>query len=288
MPITGAMNDLMRLHRPLLATLLIVAGAAYGEAAAPATGNPHDGISCAMCHGRTATRAQAASLASASDPRSRTCRECHRELARTAGSNGAALGFHGGPAADCAGCHSFHEPGRLKSAVGDVQTGAVRLMRSVPGHCAACHAEGSALANLSPAHRTAAGLYHRDAAQLADASPSQGCLNCHAAGTDSPWLRETEGRMLTFNLHATHPLGVEVVAGSGSDERSLREDLDPRLRLFNGRIECQTCHSLTASSEDLLVPFEQPYDLCLGCHQMRNAKPSTGRRELMATMMAVE
>jgi predicted CXXCH cytochrome family protein len=286
----AGMNTIVRQQQALAATIFLVlaAGAAAAGPATTAPANPHDGISCSMCHGRAAIRALAVTHDTGPDPRSRACRECHRERQRPTGGAGATLGFHGDPTADCAGCHSFHEPGLIKTAVGDIRAGAARLAGALPGHCAACHAEGSSLGDLSPAHRTAAGLYHRDAAQLAEASPSQGCLNCHAAGTDSPWLRETDGQMLTFNLHATHPLGVAVVAGSGSDERTLRTDLDPRLRLFDGRIECQTCHSLTAATADLLVPFEQPYDLCLGCHKLRNAKPSPVPRELMATMMAVE
>jgi predicted CXXCH cytochrome family protein len=162
------------------------------------------------------------------------------------------------------------------------------LTGQTAGHCAACHAPGSDLARLSPAHRQAAALYHRDAALLDGTSPSQGCLNCHAAGSGSPWVREVSDRNLTFNPHATHPLGVDVVPGSGQDERRLRAVLDPKLRLFDGRLECQTCHNLTAATEDLLVPFPQPYDLCLGCHKLSNPKPSTERRELLATMVEWE
>lgn len=291
-----SMKRILRPHRAILATLFLMATASVlapasltafaGEAAAggPSTGtDPHASISCTLCHGRSAVRALAVSDHDGPDPRSRACRECHRDLDR-----GAGLGFHGPASADCAGCHSFHEEGRLKTAVGDVRGGGLRLARAVPGHCAACHTDGAALGNLSPAHRTAAGLYHRDAATLEHQSPSQGCLNCHAAGSGSPWLQATEGQELTFNLHATHPLGVEVVAGSGLDERKLRQELDPRLRLFAGRLECQTCHDLTAGTADLLVAFEQPHDLCLGCHELRNSQPPQPRRALMATMMAVE
>ncbi len=256
--------------------------------AAPAPGaddDPHAGIACSKCHLGAAARAQAASTAGGPDPRSATCRECHSRPTRRANASATALGFHDDPRADCAGCPAFHERGRLKTTVGDVRTGDGGLASTAAGHCAGCHAEGADLGNLSEAHRIAAGLYHRDAAELANASPSQGCLNCHAAGTASPWLQETGTQRLTFNLHATHPLGVEVVAGSGQDERRLRNDLDARLRLFEGRIECQTCHQLTAQTTDLLVPFAEPYDLCLGCHQLRNQRSPDERRATMATMM---
>lgn len=289
---TTGINRNLKLHLAtlLLGALALVAPAmADAQAASPATGkDPHAELSCAMCHRGASARAASFAAAGEPDPRSRTCRECHRDLARRAGGTAAALGFHRDKAADCAACHLFHERGRLKTAVGDLRTGQAGLARAVPGHCAACHADGAALGNLSPAHRAAAALYHRDAAQLADVSPSQGCLNCHAAGSGSNWQQQAGGQTLTFNLHATHPLGVAVVAGSGRDERSIRPDLDPRLRLFDGRIECQTCHSLTTTTTDLLVDFAQPHDLCLGCHQLRNARPGPRPEALMATMMAVE
>lgn len=283
------MNRTLRTHPALVAVLLLSATAAgAAEASRSDAANPHAGISCSLCHGRVATRAVLAADGAGPDPRSRACRECHRDSRLRTSGTGAALGFHGDPAADCVGCHAFHEPGRVKTAAGDVRTGGNLLAPAASGHCAACHADGADLANLSPAHRAAAGLYHREAATLATQTPSEACLNCHAAGTGSPWLRATGGQVLTFNPHASHPLGIEVIAGSGRDERSLRADLDPRLRLFDGRLECQTCHSLTAATEDLLVPFEQPYDLCLGCHKLRNPQPSSARRALMATMAPVQ
>lgn len=282
------MNRTLRTH-PALVAILVLAATSATAVAADRTGaqEPHAGISCSLCHGRSVTRAALAADGLGPDPRSRACRECHGTTGLRSSGAGAALGFHADPAADCVGCHAFHEPGRVRTAAGDVHTGS-RLTPATSGHCAACHADGADLANLSPAHRAAAGLYHRNAAALAGQTPSEACLNCHAAGTGSSWLRETGGRMLTFNRHASHPLGIEVIAGSGRDERSLRADLDPRLRLFEGRLECQTCHSLTAATPDLLVPFEQPYDLCLGCHKLRNPQPSSTRRAVMATMLPVE
>lgn len=284
------MNRNLRPHPALLATLLLLApvtGVDMPVARADVALDPHAAISCAQCHGPAVTRALAAAADGGQDPRSRTCRECHRGLDRAAGV-GAALGFHAAPTADCVGCHAFHEPGRVRTAAGDLRRGGTGLPSAASAHCAACHAAGADLGNLSPAHRAAAALYHGDAARLAEQSPSEACLNCHAAGTRSAWLHQAGGQMLTFNRHASHPLGIEVVAGSGQDERKLRQNLDPRLRLFDGRLECVTCHSLTAATPDLLVPFEQPYDLCLGCHQLRNPQPSTARRALMATMIPVD
>lgn len=280
------MERTWRMHPAYAALLLSIALPA--AAAAPADDHdPHAGIACSKCHLGNAARALAVATEGAPDPLSATCRECHSRQARRASAGATALGFHDDPRSDCAGCHAFHERGRLKTSVGDVRTGDGGLAQATAGHCAGCHRKGAVLANLSPAHRTAAALYHRDAKRLAGTSPSQACLNCHATDSESPWKLATGQERLTFNEHATHPLGVAVSAGSGRDERSLREVLDPRLPLFDGRIECQTCHSLTAATDDLLVPFEASYDLCLGCHKLRNPKPSEPPRALMATMLPV-
>jgi predicted CXXCH cytochrome family protein len=58
----------------------------------------------------------------------------------------------------------------------------------------------------------------------------------------------------------------------GSQSKGLRWKLDPRIRLFDGRIECQTCHLLGAGTDDLLVEFERKYDLCLGCHEFESPR----------------
>lgn len=280
------MKDTKRATTALVATLLwslaATCSASGSAAAAAAADDPHAGISCAKCHLGTAARAMAAATATAVDPRSRACRNCHRDVQRRGGT-AAALGFHAGDRSDCAGCHTFHQAGRLKSAVGEVRLEA-GLEQAVSDHCAGCHVAGAHLADLTGAHRTAAALYHQDAAILADQTPSQGCLNCHSAGAANRWQSRTVEASLVFSEHATHPLGVAVVPGSGQDERRIRDRIDPRLRLFAGRIECQTCHSLTAPTPDLLVAFSTPRDLCLGCHELKSA-PSERGQALMATMI---
>jgi predicted CXXCH cytochrome family protein len=280
------MKDIKRLPTALVATLfscLTAACLAAGSEAAPAE-DPHAGISCAKCHLGVTARAMSTAGTDDADPRSRACRACHRDV-RGRGATAMALGFHSGERADCAGCHTFHQAGRLKSAVGEVRLEA-GPGQSATSHCAGCHVEGARLAAMTGAHRTAATLYHEGGVVLAGQTPSQGCLNCHSAGAATDWQKRTVEEPLAFSEHATHPIGIPVVAGSGQDERRIRGRIDPRLRLFDGRIECQTCHSLSASTADLLVEFATPRDLCLGCHDLRNA-PDDHRKALMATMMSV-
>lgn len=277
------MNHKSSMPQVLMIVIMLSATPVCGDGLpAAANGDPHAGISCTLCHAGAAARAAVATVADGPDPRSRACRGCHRDVGAR-GASAVALGFHASPKADCAGCHSFHETGRLKSTVGDVRLPGSR-QRAVPGHCAGCHVDGARLSEMSGAHRTAAALYHQGGTDLAAQSPSQGCLNCHSASHASDWQNQPlEGR-LVFSEHATHPLGMVVVPGSGQDERRIRERIDPRLRLFEGRLECQTCHSLASAQPYLLVEFPTQGDLCLGCHQLRNARPERAL-ELMATMM---
>ncbi len=280
------MNDTLRTHLAVLSALLLSAASVAANGLSASAADPHEGIACARCHLGAAARAVATAGPDDPDPRSRACRTCHRDVSAKGSPASRQLGFHDDPKADCAGCHTFHDLGRLKTSVGTLTMPAEGLGDGVPAHCAGCHEPGADLSKLSPAHRAAAALYHRDAALLAGQSPSQGCLNCHASGSGSTWQGDAGGESLTFNQHATHPLGVEAVAGSGHDERRLRSPIDPRLRLFDGKVECQTCHSLTGGQRDLLVAFPTQPELCLGCHQLKNSGPTADTR-LMASMAEV-
>ena len=267
------MKDTLRTLPAVLTALLLSAAPLAANGLSASAADPHEGIACTRCHLGATARAVAASAPDDPDPRSRTCRACHRDLASRASAASAQLGFHDDPKADCAKCHVFHELGRVKTSVGELRLSSQGLGADVPAHCAGCHEAGADLGKLSPAHRAAAALYHRDAALLAGMSPSQGCLNCHSGGSGSTWQSGTGEQSLTFDQHATHPLGVMVAAGSGHDERRLRSPIDPRLRLFDGKIECQTCHALAGGRRDLLVAFPTQPELCLGCHQLKNSGP---------------
>jgi predicted CXXCH cytochrome family protein len=49
----------------------------------------------------------------------------------------------------------------------------------------------------------------------------------------------------------------------------MRAVLDPRIPLFDGNMECQSCHSLTATAKDLLRAWGSPKEMCLGCHDYK-------------------
>ncbi len=126
--------------------------------------------------------------------------------------------------------------------------------------------------NLNDAHRLAAVLYHGDSDNLVGKSPSQGCINCHDSDSSSAWKQATEELPLTFKTHASHPIGKRIIPGSGPLGNRIQRHLDTRIPLFDGRMECQSCHDLTAPTKDLLIAFAEPKQLCLGCHQLKGSK----------------
>jgi predicted CXXCH cytochrome family protein len=164
--------------------------------------------------------------------------------------------------------------------VGSLKLDAAGMKES--GHCQSCHDRRGSLGALSPAHRVAAGLYHEEASALSRLSPSQACLRCHDNTSGSTWQTATD-RQLSFNTHASHPFGVLAIPRKDNSSNWIAQEIDPRLPIFDGKIECQTCHLLTAGAEDLLVPFPRKAELCLGCHQ----EAPEGRRSTEAYLASM-
>lgn len=232
----------------LVAVALVLANIAWAETSG------HEGIACSNCHQSGAMAASA----EAGSP-SGECVGCHSAAEVSRGR------FHGTAQNRCLECHSFHEPELVTTIAGSVALKTAGNMDG--GHCQSCHDSRGNLGSLSPSHKVAAELYHREAGQLENTSPSDACLKCHSNSSDSSWQAATNGEVLAFNTHASHPYSVKVIPGKGNSSNWIAHEIDARLPLFEGKIECQTCHLLTADNDDLMVPFETKYDLCLGCHK---------------------
>jgi predicted CXXCH cytochrome family protein len=233
----------------------------------------HDQAACNLCHFASGDGAEYTGL-----NRDTQCRNCHL-LDKARGVE--ELAFHGGKKQDCARCHSFHSTDELKVPGG--RASLIALHEAGTGHCRSCHGTAGRLGELSDAHRIAANLYHGDLASLANRSPSEGCLLCHSAESKSPWKNVLPEATKTFNRHTTHPLGIPNRATRAANAFLVRLDPDKKLPLYQNRIECQTCHLITARNEDLLVSFPEKQDLCLGCHR-RNGVERSSSSVLTATM----
>lgn len=78
-------------------------------------------------------------------------------------------------------------------------------------------------------------------------------------------------RAMSF-LDGSHPIGIEYPADGyhgplGAAYHPARQ-LDERIRLVDGRVECISCHSPYSDIEHQLVMPNHGSALCLSCHDM--------------------
>ncbi len=214
----------------------------------------HDTALCGSCH------QSGNGFAGAADRlMTRECLVCHARPATVSSR------YHDTTRGQCVECHSFHEPGMISTTVGSIDL--TQAGGQDQAHCRSCHDPRGNLGALSQAHREAAMLYHREADQLQAVSPSDACLRCHSNQSGSSWQTAGAGRILTFNTHASHPYGIKVTPGQGNASNWIATQIDERIPLFDGVMECQSCHLLAVTEKGLLIPFETKYDLCRGCHK---------------------
>lgn len=177
------------------------------------------------------------------------------------------LSFHTDNSRMCINCHSFHDTKYI--TVEGVRFQPDFGSEKTKTECIACHRTGYNLDKLSKGHREARKLYHRDARSKADLSPSQSCLTCHSSSLpfNELGIDIDKSDMPVINTHASHPFEVNVIRGEGSGTNRIRMEIDQRISLNNNQIECQTCHELTSNQPYLVITFENPQDICLGCHE---------------------
>ncbi len=214
----------------------------------------HEQADCGNCHTFVASTNAAPPV-----NRSAQCLSCHSKRPSSTG-----LAFHNGNR-DCLECHNYHRTGMLLASDREFHFNfnSDRLV----AQCRTCHHDASRPRNLSPGHEAAVSVYHSDSYQLSGLTPSQGCLLCHSRTTRTMAPSTGSLEPPRFSEHASHPVGQTVVPGSGRGRNKIRTELDPRLELYNGRIECQTCHSMTSQTTYLLADFESTTALCQGCHE---------------------
>lgn len=226
---------------------------AMDKAAAP---TQHQQAACRNCHWQVDP---VASTDHDGASNTNQCRLCHTDATTARGS--LSEHFHRQMDKQCTQCHSFHETAKLTA--GDRQF-ASPADDGVRYQCRSCHNPAGSQANLSEAHLMAAvEFYHAKNGRPTDQSPSQSCQTCHADGAHTETPFDGSRPAITINRIASHPNECEVTS---SQNRSFRNPIDSRLRLFDNKIQCQSCHSLTSGVDYSLVKFAAPNDLCLGCH----------------------
>ncbi len=223
---------------------------------APVLPQSHKGIDCSRCHPLLADLNAPTSIPVIDAQ----CRECHtaQVLQRTS-----LLTFHEDLSRACSDCHFFHRPDSIYAAGREFQIAARRpQLESI---CASCHGLGQDLLALSPGHKAAARLFHSELVGSGGLSPSEACLLCHSER--SRQNLDGYGEIPQFDGRHTHPTGVTMVTSAPNEGSRIKPIVDARVQLFEGKIECQTCHSLSAQTQFHLAGFSDRNELCRACHQ---------------------
>jgi hypothetical protein len=241
----------------LIPILLIMAAVVAGSSGQAAT---HDHADCSTCHSLRAD------LTPLSDPRAgfdRQCRKCHSVPLE--GSETPSLSFHDDKERNCLDCHSFHDRTTINADGQSFRLDYHNLLLRF--QCESCHSQKGQLAKLSEGHRQAAALYHSDLPLLTSLSPSDRCLICHSRQSTPLPIPDIAAASPRFDEHASHPYGVPVQPGQSSSGGRIKTQIDPAVILFDGRIECQSCHCLTSGKADLpIVAESESTPVCFGCH----------------------
>ncbi len=167
-------------------------------------------------------------------------------------------------------CTTCHEAGPAHPRV--EARGA--LLRAEPATlCAACHdrsiqdSRGSHHASVSRAHlhRPEAGGRSRSRSEALDLE-SATCVSCHD-GTVASLARTRPPGGPMRALAGDHPIGVEQRRRWPDDHLRPAQAIDPRIRLFDGRVGCGSCHSPYAERAAMLVVSNDRSRLCLSCHE---------------------
>lgn len=103
---------------------------------------------------------------------------------------------------------------------------------------------------------------------------SQMCLTCHdgtVASAASASSSSAFGGSFS-DIEVNHPIGVNYDSQSRGMDRDSdlqhKSMLDPRIRLFDNRVGCNSCHSLFSRDDHHLVMSNYGSKLCLSCHKM--------------------
>ncbi len=186
------------------------------------------------------------------------CADCH--IHKSSSGIDDRLGFHGRENRDCVKCHSFHTTSVIKA--GEVRFEYDFDDVNLSALCCACHDTSASPGALSYGHRlAAAAVYHRDHGDRINNSPSLACLSCHSQANLVGSI-DLEGMSPpVFDERASHPYGIYV-----DPQRVQLSGFDRSLVLFDGKIECQTCHDLKSIMPDYLRFSGSYEDLCIPCH----------------------
>lgn len=172
-------------------------------------------------------------------------------------------------------CFTCHDELALAGHEHDDAAGNPMLRRDpyAEGLCTACHSIGTALASPHATGMLSAHTGQPTPAFLSGAAgidePSASCMACHD-GAIAGDAGGHQTRRLSFEGRTEHPIGVDLRdrnVGQPDEMLLVSESaLDSRVRLFDGKVGCGSCHNQYSSRENLLVMSNDQSRLCLACH----------------------
>lgn len=149
--------------------------------------------------------------------------------------------------------------------------------RNPHGNCLHCHPEGASTDEKplwtleAPARRRFSSRYTSSTtdASTSGLSPMSAlCLTCH----DGVLASMSKPMSIGPDLSNDHPVSITYDSHLAAKDKKLAHpnDLPDTLPLFNGKIECSTCHNVHAPSGTkwLLRMSNSRSRMCLACHKM--------------------
>ena len=162
----------------------------------------------------------------------------------------------------CVTCHGVHGAGKYL-LIGGV---------SGKAFCIRCH-KGSLLAAGKHGHEVTATSLHQPQYEIKNLNEpldreSIDCLSCHD-GTFSKYQYATIGSGVwnhTESIGLTHPIGGDYGKAVAKGRYRHATSLNKKIRLFNGKMGCGSCHNLYSTIPKKLVMSNRGSALCLECH----------------------
>lgn len=174
----------------------------------------------------------------------------------------------------CSTCHDIHSDYVTPSGA---PSRFLRRQERGKAFCKICHGD---FASLRQGHSASLGEAHfrsqyivADSRQELDPT-SKNCISCHD-GTYATSVAIQAGTWThaeSFMNHdkGSHPIGIDYE--SARFDRGAKTDLKPmamvdrRIRFFNGKVGCGTCHDPYSSLSKKLVMSDENSKLCFSCH----------------------
>lgn len=174
----------------------------------------------------------------------------------------------------CGTCHDIHSSYLTPYGT---KTNFLRRGETGRNFCIICHPDA---ASLRAGHRGTLDEVHFKSRYIVTGGSleidrmSQNCISCHdGAYASSVSIRGgywSHGRELMRNDMGSHPIGVDyensrIRRGRKSDLRPIGM-VDRRIRFFDGKIGCGSCHDPYSGIEKQLVISDVRSKLCFSCH----------------------